>query len=87
VVRTHDRSRLWAIQTPQAFRADVLRRALDVPDEVLAAATDDAWLVERTGGTVRVVESTPANFKVTTAHDLRIAELLLADRLPPASAP
>ena len=56
------------------------------PDEVLAQATDDAWLVERTGGTVRVVESTPANFKVTTPHDLRIAELLLADRLPPASA-
>jgi 2-C-methyl-D-erythritol 4-phosphate cytidylyltransferase len=48
---------------------------------VLAQATDDAWLVERTGGTVRVVESTPANFKVTTPFDLRIAEYLLADRL------
>jgi len=77
VVRTHDRSRLWAIQTPQAFRADVLRRALDVPDEVLAAATDDAWLVERAGGRVRVVESSAANFKVTTAHDLAVAEGLL----------
>ena len=84
---TLDRSRLWAIQTPQAFRRDALERALAQPDEVLAQATDDAWLVERTGGTVRVVESTPANFKVTTPHDLRIAELLLADRLPPASAP
>ena len=77
VVRTHDRARLWAIQTPQAFRADVLRRALDVPDEVLAAATDDAWLVERAGGRVRVVESSAANFKVTTAHDLAVAEGLL----------
>jgi 2-C-methyl-D-erythritol 4-phosphate cytidylyltransferase len=38
--------------------------------------------VERTGGSVRVVESTPANLKVTTPHDLRIAEHLLADRLP-----
>src|SRR5829696_2930836 len=47
VVRTHDRSRLWAIQTPQAFRAAVLHRALDVSDDVLAQATDDAWLVER----------------------------------------
>ena len=77
VVRTHDRERLWAIQTPQAFRADVLRRALDVSDDVLASATDDAWLVERAGGSVRVVESTPANFKVTTPHDLAVAESLL----------
>jgi 2-C-methyl-D-erythritol 4-phosphate cytidylyltransferase len=87
VTATLDRSRLWAIQTPQAFRRAALERALSVPADVLAQATDDAWLVERTGGTVRVVESTPANFKVTTAHDLRIAELLLADRLPPAPAP
>ena len=77
VVRTHDRSRLWAIQTPQAFRAESLRRALDVPAAVLAAATDDAWLVERAGGSVRVIESAPANFKVTTPHDLAIAERLL----------
>jgi 2-C-methyl-D-erythritol 4-phosphate cytidylyltransferase len=78
VLRTHDRSRLWAIQTPQAFRAEVLRRALAAGDDVLARATDDAWLVERAGGTVRVVESPPANFKVTTPHDLRVAELLLS---------
>jgi 2-C-methyl-D-erythritol 4-phosphate cytidylyltransferase len=77
VVRTHDRERLWAIQTPQAFRVDVLRRALDVAPELLAQATDDAWLVERAGGTVRVVESSPANFKVTTPHDLALAERLL----------
>ena len=82
VTGTLDRSRLWAIQTPQAFRRAALERALAVADDVLAQATDDAWLVERTGGTVRVVESTPANLKVTTPHDLRIAELLLADRLP-----
>jgi 2-C-methyl-D-erythritol 4-phosphate cytidylyltransferase len=77
VVRTHDRSRLWAVQTPQAFRTAALRRALDVPAGVLAAATDDAWLVERAGGSVRVVESPPANLKVTTPHDLAIAERLL----------
>jgi 2-C-methyl-D-erythritol 4-phosphate cytidylyltransferase len=82
VTATLDRSRLWAIQTPQAFRRAALERALAVGDDLLAQATDDAWLVERTGGTVRVVESTPANLKVTTPHDLRIAELLLADRLP-----
>jgi 2-C-methyl-D-erythritol 4-phosphate cytidylyltransferase len=77
VVRTHDRSRLWAIQTPQAFRADVLRKALAAGEDVLAQATDDAWLVERAGGTVRVVESPAANFKVTTPHDLALADSLL----------
>ena len=77
VVATRDRSRLWAIQTHQAFRADALRRALDVPDDVLAAATDDAWLVERAGGRVVVVPAPASNFKVTTPHDLRVAELLL----------
>ena len=86
VTATLGRQRLWAIQTPQAFRREALERALAVPDEVLAAATDDAWLVERTGGTVRVVESTPANFKVTTPHDLELAAYLLADRLPRPSA-
>jgi 2-C-methyl-D-erythritol 4-phosphate cytidylyltransferase len=80
VVATLDRRRLWAIQTPQAFRREALERALAVEDDVLARATDDAWLVERAGGTVRVVESTPENFKVTTPHDLRVAELLLAER-------
>jgi 2-C-methyl-D-erythritol 4-phosphate cytidylyltransferase len=82
VVATLDRSRLWAIQTPQAFRRAALQRALEVDDATLAQATDDAWLVERAGGTVRVVESTPANLKVTTPFDLRLAEHLLADRLP-----
>jgi len=80
VTATLDRSRLWAIQTPQAFRRPALERALDVGDDVLAQATDDAWLVERAGGSVVVVPSTPANFKVTTPHDLTVAELLLSSR-------
>jgi 2-C-methyl-D-erythritol 4-phosphate cytidylyltransferase len=80
VTRTLERERLWAVQTPQAFRRAALERALDVEEEVLAAATDDAWLVERAGGTVRVVPGPRENLKVTTALDLRVAELLLADR-------
>jgi 2-C-methyl-D-erythritol 4-phosphate cytidylyltransferase len=80
VSATLDRSRLWAIQTPQAFRRDMLERALAVDDATLAQATDDAWLVERAGGRVRIVESTPENFKVTTPHDLKVAELLLGER-------
>jgi 2-C-methyl-D-erythritol 4-phosphate cytidylyltransferase len=77
VLRTLDRSSLWAVQTPQAFRADVLRRALDVDDETLAAATDDASLVEAAGGTVRIVEAPPENLKVTREVDLKVAEVLL----------
>ncbi|HEX5895870.1 MAG TPA: 2-C-methyl-D-erythritol 4-phosphate cytidylyltransferase [Thermoleophilaceae bacterium] len=79
VVRTLDRSPLWSIQTPQVFRADVLRRALERDAAALAAATDDAALVEEAGGTVRVVEAPPENIKVTRASDLRIVEALLAD--------
>jgi 2-C-methyl-D-erythritol 4-phosphate cytidylyltransferase len=77
VLRTLDRSKLWAVQTPQAFRRAVLARALAVDDDVLAAATDDAWLVERAGGTVRVVPAGRENLKVTTPFDLRVAESLL----------
>jgi 2-C-methyl-D-erythritol 4-phosphate cytidylyltransferase len=77
VQRTLDRSRLWAIQTPQAFRRAALQAALDVEPELLARATDDAWLVERAGGRVVVVEAPAGNFKVTTPDDLRVAELLL----------
>ncbi len=77
---TLDRSRLWAVQTPQVFRRAALERALAVEEEVLAQATDDAWLVERAGGRVRVVPAPPANLKVTTPQDLRIAEDALRAR-------
>ena len=75
MVRTLDRSRLWAIQTPQAFHADALRRALESGD--VTAATDDASLVEAAGGTIRVVEAPPENIKVTSRVDLALAEALL----------
>ena len=80
VVRTLERERLWAVQTPQVFRRAALEAALDAPDDVLASATDDAGLVEARGGVVRVVESSPRNLKVTTATDLALAELLLRER-------
>jgi 2-C-methyl-D-erythritol 4-phosphate cytidylyltransferase len=80
VTRTLDRSKLWAVQTPQTFRRAALERALDVPADVLAAATDDAWLVERAGGVVTIVRSDPANLKITTPADLRVAAELLAGR-------
>jgi 2-C-methyl-D-erythritol 4-phosphate cytidylyltransferase len=81
ISRTLERALLWAVQTPQVFRRAALDAALaQASDDALAAATDDAWLVERTGGVVRVVESCAENLKITTSTDLRVAELLLAER-------
>jgi 2-C-methyl-D-erythritol 4-phosphate cytidylyltransferase len=75
VVETIDRSGLYAVQTPQAFLAGVLREALggDMGD-----ASDCAGLVERRGGRVRVVEGDPRLLKVTTESDLAFVETLLA---------
>ena len=73
-----DRSRLRAVQTPQAFRADLLRRAHAAGGE----ATDDATIVEATGGKVQLVEGEPDNLKITTPGDLHVAETLLAARSP-----
>jgi 2-C-methyl-D-erythritol 4-phosphate cytidylyltransferase len=80
---TLDRSRLWAAQTPQVFRARALRAALEVDVEARDAATDEAMLVEAAGGTVLIHPTSPRNLKVTTPLDLRVAELLLAERVSP----
>jgi 2-C-methyl-D-erythritol 4-phosphate cytidylyltransferase len=77
VVNTLDRSRLWAAQTPQAFRAAVYRRAHAAAARDGIVATDDAALVERLGVRVRVIPGDPTNIKITTAADLKIAEVLL----------
>lgn len=79
VIETLDRSELWAAQTPQLFRTEPLREALassPIPEQ----ATDEAMLVERAGGTVLIHPCGPENLKVTTRLDLRVAELLLAER-------
>jgi len=80
VSRTLDRSRLWAVQTPQVFRADALRRGLAAGSSALRAATDDASLVEAAGGTVGLVEAPTENLKVTRRIDLEAAEALLRER-------
>ena len=79
VEATEDRSRLWAAQTPQVFRAEALREALaaaERPEE----ATDEAMLVEQAGGTVLIHPVEGQNLKVTTPLDLQVAELLLRSR-------
>jgi 2-C-methyl-D-erythritol 4-phosphate cytidylyltransferase len=80
VGETLDRSQLWAAQTPQVFRTAALREALGVVAEQGAAATDEAMLVEGAGGTVLIHPAGVENLKVTTPLDLRLAELLLAER-------
>jgi 2-C-methyl-D-erythritol 4-phosphate cytidylyltransferase len=76
VTETVDRTDLYAVQTPQAFAAGVLRRALAGP---LEDASDCAGFVEAAGGRVRVVEGDPLLQKVTTAADLAALERLLAE--------
>jgi 2-C-methyl-D-erythritol 4-phosphate cytidylyltransferase len=80
VTATLDRATLVAVQTPQGFRAAALRRAHSA--DGTEGATDDAVLVEATGGRVRVVPGDPGNLKITTPDDLALAERLLAG--PPA---
>ena len=80
VTRTVDRSLLWRVQTPQVFTRAALERALALPAAEVAAATDEAQLVERCGGRVRIVPAPAENLKVTTPLDLHVAARLLAER-------
>jgi 2-C-methyl-D-erythritol 4-phosphate cytidylyltransferase len=76
IAETLDRSLLWGAQTPQVFRTQALHAALDTHD----AATDEAMLVEAAGGTVLLHDPGFPNLKVTTPLDLRVVEMLLAER-------
>lgn len=75
---TVDRAGLWGAQTPQAFRADVIRRVFgDADDAELDAATDCAGMAERRGIAVRLVDTGAPNVKVTVPADLALVEALL----------
>ena len=80
VERTLDRSRLWAAQTPQVFRYDLLLRA---HREVSADVTDDAAMLEALGLPVKLYLGSPLNIKVTNLEDLRTAEALLEGAASP----
>jgi 2-C-methyl-D-erythritol 4-phosphate cytidylyltransferase len=74
VLETPPRQNLWAVQTPQVFRADIILRAYQkTKDEV----TDDASLVEALGTRVKLYMGSYDNIKITTAKDLLVAEVLL----------
>jgi 2-C-methyl-D-erythritol 4-phosphate cytidylyltransferase len=76
IVETLDRSSLWAAATPQVFRADWLRAALEGGRE----ATDESALIEADGHSVVVVPVSRLAFKITTPEDLALAEAWLARR-------
>ncbi len=80
VRHTLERSRLWAIQTPQTFPVKILKRAYDESYKHRAYGTDDAMLVERAGGKVRVIMGSYENIKITTPEDLILAEEILKRR-------
>ncbi len=77
-IRTESRTRLWQVQTPQLFRYDLLLRALRACDP--GQATDEAAAVEALGLKPKLVQSDATNLKVTHAHDLALAELILKNR-------
>jgi 2-C-methyl-D-erythritol 4-phosphate cytidylyltransferase len=80
VRQTLERSRLWAIQTPQAFPVKTLIRAYEEASRHRMYGTDDATLVERTGGAVKVIMGSYENIKITTPEDLLLAEEILKGR-------
>jgi len=78
VTATYDRAKVWMVQTPQAFYyEDIIRAHREALAKGLTEATDDAFLVEQLGITIRVVPGSEQNIKVTTPHDLAMAKFLM----------
>ncbi|OZM55879.1 2-C-methyl-D-erythritol 4-phosphate cytidylyltransferase [Lottiidibacillus patelloidae] len=80
VTETVDRSSLWAIQTPQAFRISLLKEAHEYAKKEAYIGTDDASLVEKIGREVAIVEGDYKNIKLTTPDDLLYANMILEER-------
>jgi 2-C-methyl-D-erythritol 4-phosphate cytidylyltransferase len=77
VMSTVNRERFRSIQTPQAFTFGVIRKAYDAAYAEGFYATDDAALVERMGGNVKIIAGSPFNIKVTTPEDMKMVEWIL----------
>jgi len=82
VAGTIERSTLWSVQTPQVFRAHILRAAYEDAMKAGVYATDDSALVERMGGRVAIVQGYYENIKVTTPEDIAIAGAIINKGLP-----
>lgn len=79
IKETPERSLLWQAQTPQVFQKEILLKAYERAVSESYTGTDDASLVERIGGKVKVIEGDRDNFKITYPIDLQIAKLILGD--------
>jgi 2-C-methyl-D-erythritol 4-phosphate cytidylyltransferase len=77
VTKTIDREKLWAVQTPQSFKIEILQEALDLVRSKRVTVTDEASAVELLGAEVRLVPSEWSNIKLTTADDLMLAAAFL----------
>ncbi|TKH06520.1 2-C-methyl-D-erythritol 4-phosphate cytidylyltransferase [Peribacillus simplex] len=77
VVETVERSSLWAVQTPQAFRVSILKSAYEQAEAAAFLGTDDASLLERINEQVVIIEGNYDNIKITTQEDLYFAEAIL----------
>lgn len=80
IEETIDRSQLWAAQTPQGFRADLLRQMMVNASRLTTLATDEASLAELSGIPVRIVPGDSTNIKITHPTDIVVAEALLRAR-------
>ena len=80
ILETVDRETLWLAQTPQVFRYNVIKEAYDRAERVGYKATDDSKLVERLKISVKIVNGSYENIKITTKEDLSVAEAILAQR-------
>jgi 2-C-methyl-D-erythritol 4-phosphate cytidylyltransferase len=80
VTRTEDRTKLWAVQTPQAFQTSIIRRAYAELAKSGATVTDDASAVEAIGEPVKIYETNQPNLKITTVDDLQMAAAVVLKR-------
>jgi len=80
---TPDRSALWAVQTPQVFRASILVEAYRQAQREGVKVTDDAGLVERSGHEVKIVEGSYTNMKITTPEDVVVAKAIMSETVMP----
>ena len=79
IIQTLERDNVWLAQTPQAFRYDLIRKAHETACVEGYSATDDASLVERLGGTVKIITGSRHNIKITIQEDFETAQNILAN--------
>ncbi len=76
-----DREKLWNMQTPQAIKLDLAKKSFDYAFENNFVATDDCSMVENYGASVKIVEASENNFKITTPIDLKLARIILKENI------